>query len=192
MCTSSACGDWAMRPCTCSPVHGPRVLLSGTRAQGAGEGVGIEHEVVGVHGGQEPERVPGVSSPVPRERRDDRVVGALVGIRDGLEESPRLVGAAQARVRGEERVVREGVADGYLVEHPAGVAESAEPRVSGHERVEEEGLAGYGRLQNARVRGSGAGEVRRGAEEVGQRRRRTEVRDELLASLLIRAFQFIF
>jgi len=138
-----------------------------------------------VHGGQEPERVRGMPAPVPCERRDDRVVGALVGVRDGLEESPRLVGAAQARVRGEERVVREGVAQGYLVEHPACVAESAEPRVRGHERVEEEGLAGYGGLQNTCVRGSRAGEVRRGAEEVGQWRRRAEVRDEFLAMVVV-------
>ena len=42
-----------------------------------------------------------------------------------------------------------------------------------------------GRLQNARVSSSGAGEVRRGAEEVGQRRRRAEVREEFLAMVVV-------
>lgn len=163
---------------------GSRILLRGAGAQGAGKGVGIEHEVVGVHGGQEPERVAAPS--VLREGGDDRVVGALVGEGDGVEERAGVGGAAEARVRGEERVVGEGVGVGYPVKHPACVAEAAEPRVRGNEGVEEEGLRRKGRLEGARVSGAGGGEGGRGAEEVGERRRGAEVGDEVAVVVVSR------
>jgi hypothetical protein len=49
------------------------------------------------------------SAAVLRERGDDRFVGALVRVGDGVEDGADVGGAAEARVRGEERVVGEGV-----------------------------------------------------------------------------------
>jgi hypothetical protein len=56
------------------------------------------------------------SAAVLRERGDDRVVGALVRVGDGVEDGADVGGAAEARVRGEEGVVGEGVGAGDLVE----------------------------------------------------------------------------
>jgi hypothetical protein len=89
-----------------------RVLLHGAGTQGARKGVCIEHEVVSVHGGEGQEGVGAAA--VLRERGDDRVVGALVWVRDGVEDGADVGGAAEARVRGEERVVGEVLGRGIL------------------------------------------------------------------------------
>lgn len=62
--------------------------------------------------------------------------------------------------------------------------EGAQPRVRGEEGVEEEGLAGEGGPEGARVRGAGGAEAGSRAEEVGERRGRSEVGDEVDAGVM--------